>query len=176
MAELERVAEQTSTALRSTLGRLSRLVRGLCVIAFVVGAATYATLLWVTDRSEWVLLGLVICAAPFVAGLIAWWRVTRTLRVAPKALDDLHVVLRDRQVTASMGPLFDHDTQQPLGASMKNLGGIREELKRRRKELPALFSTVHAMVTVPGLSALAVVGTILLGMIGTVMLIVGLLT
>jgi hypothetical protein len=74
-----------------------------------------------------------------------------------------------------MGPLFDHDTQQPLGASMKSLGGIREELKRRRKELPALFSTVHAMVTVPGLAALAVVGTLLLGLIGTVMLIVGLL-
>ena len=176
MPELDRVAERTSTALHGTLGRLSRLVRGLCVGAFVVGAATYATLLWVTTGDEWILLGLVICAAPFVAGLLAWWRVTRTLAVAPKALDDLRAVLRDRQTASSMGLLFDHDTQQPLGAATKSLGGIREELKRRRKELPALFSTVHAVVTVPGLAAVAVVGTLLLGMIGTVMLIVGLLT
>src|SRR5687768_3863158 len=104
MPELDRIAEQTSGALRSTLGRLSGLARGLCVMALLVGGATYATLLWVTEGSEWVLLGAIVCAAPFLAGLLAWWRVTRTLALAPKALDDLHTVLRDRQAAQRMGP------------------------------------------------------------------------
>jgi len=175
MPELDRVAEKTSTALRGTLGRMTRLVRGLAVIALVVGAATYATLLWVTEGDEWVLLGLVICAVPLIAALLAFWRLSSTLKVAPKALDDLRTVLRDRQATAKMGPLFDHDTQQPLGTSARSMSGIRAELSTRRKELPALFSTVQALVTVPGLAAIAVVGTLVLGMIGTIMLIVGLL-
>jgi hypothetical protein len=175
MPELDRVAERTSTALRGTLGRLTRLVRGLCIGACIVGAATYVTLLWVTDGEDWVLLGAVICAAPLVAGLLAFWRLSSTLHVAPKALDDLRTVLRDRKATTAMGPLFDHDTQQPIGLSARNMSGIRAELRTRRKELPALFSTVQALVTVPGLAALAVIGTLLLGMVGTIMLIVGLL-
>ena len=170
MPELDRIALRTSTALRGTLGRLAALVRGLSIAALVVGAATYATLLWVTDGSEWVLLGAVICAAPFVAGLVAWWRLSRTLAVAPRALDDLHTVLRDRQAAARMGPLFDHDTQQPLGTSARSMSGIRTELNARRKELPALFSTVQALVTVPGLAAIAVLGTLLLGAVGTILL------
>jgi hypothetical protein len=175
MPELDRVAQKTSTALRGTLGRLTRLVRGLCIGALVVGAATYATLLWVTDGEEWIVLGAVICAAPLLAAVLAFWRLSSTLRVAPKALDDLHTVLRDRKATAAMGPLFDHDTQQPIGMSARSMSGIRSELQSRRKELPALFSTVQALVTVPGLAALAVIGTLLLGMVGTIMLIVGLL-
>jgi hypothetical protein len=176
MPELDRVAQRTSTALRGSLGRLGRLVRGLAIGALVVGAATYATLLWVTDGDDWVLLGAVICAAPFLAALVAWWRLSRTLAVAPKALDDLRTVLRDRQAVSRMGPLFDHDTQQPLGTSARSMGGIRHELRTRRRELPALFTTVQALVAVPGLAALAVIGTLLLGLVGTIMLVVGLLT
>src|SRR5688500_12645465 len=100
MAELEAIAERTSEALRLTLGRLTTLARGLTVGALVIGGATYATLLWVTDRDEWILLGIVICAAPFLAALLAWWRVSRTLKVAPKAFDDLQTVLHDRAARA----------------------------------------------------------------------------
>ena len=175
MRELDRDAQRTSTALHGTLSRLGRIVRALCVGALVIGVATYATLLWVTEGSEWILLGAVICAAPFAAAAVAYWRVTRTLTAAPRALDDLRTVLRDRQAATTMGPLFDHDTQQPLGRATVDMTGMRSELAARRKELPALFSTVQAIVTVPGLAALAVVGSLLLGMIGTIMLIVGLL-
>jgi hypothetical protein len=121
------VAERTSTALRGTLGRLTRLVRGLCIGAFIVGAATYVTLLWVTDGEDWVLLGAVICAAPLVAGLLAFWRLSSTLHVAPKALDDLRTVLRDRKATTAMGPLFD-----PRHATADRLVGPQHERHPRR--------------------------------------------
>jgi hypothetical protein len=163
MTDIELLAQRTSTTARTTLGRLGSLARGLAVTALLIAAATYATLLWVTDDSGWYVVGL-LCFVPFLAGAVV---------AAPKAVDDLQTVLRDGRARMQMGPLIDHDSQQPL-ATLRSMSSVRRELNDRRKELPALFSTVTALVTVPGLAAIAVLGTLLVGLVGTILLIAGL--
>lgn len=176
MTDIERIATRTADALGGTLRRLARLARGLLVLTIVIAAATYATGWWVFDGGGWTVVGAVLCGLPVLAAALAWWRVARTATVAPKALDDLRGLLHDQRLRKSMGVLFDHDTQQPIGMAATNLGGIRRELQQRRTEVPALFATVRAVTTVPGLAALSVAGIVGLGLLGTILLIVGIVS
>jgi hypothetical protein len=84
-----------------------------------------------------------------------------------------------------MGVVIDHDTGQvepstagvrPRAPTTVDLGRLRRQLVERKDQLPALWDTVRAVTTVPGLAAIATAGLIALGLLGTVLLIVGLVT
>ena len=171
---IEQVAISASDGLRATLGRLASLVGAVILVTAVVGAATFATGMWVFDGSTgWMVLGGVICLIPVGAAIVAWIFVRGAAKAAPQLLDDARTFLRSAG-TAS-GVLLDHDSGVALGMQDKTMGGLRRELLDRRRELPALFAGVRAITSVPGLAAIAVLGTVGVGLLGTILLIGGLI-
>ena len=60
-------------------------------------------------------------------------------------------------------------------SSSKTFTGVRTELASRSRELPALWAGVRAITSVPGLAAIAVLGMLAVGLLGTILLISSLL-
>lgn len=175
MADVELLATRASDGLRLLLARLASLTLGLVVVAAIIGVATFATGLWATDGGVWPVVGGIIGGLPVLWAGLAWWRIKQTQRLAPAALDDLRAVIGDHQSRGSMGVLIDHDTQQPIVATVRTLSAVRADLSARQTDWPALWQTLAAATTVPGLAALAVLGTVVAGAVGTVLLLAGLL-
>jgi hypothetical protein len=171
---IEQVAISASNGLRITLGRLSNLVGVVIVITAVIAVATFATGMWVFDASTgWIVLGGVICIVPVGAAIIAWVFVRGAAKAAPQLLDDARTFLRS--AGSASGMLIDHDSGVALGMQARSMGGLRRDLLDRRKELPALFAGVRAITSVPGLAAIAVLGAVGVGLLGTVLLVGGLI-
>ena len=73
--ESDAVALRVGSGLQFTLRRLATLAYGIAVVAAVVGAATFATGLWVFEgdgRTTWIIIGGLLCLVPVAAALIAW--------------------------------------------------------------------------------------------------------
>ncbi|MEO7370844.1 MAG: hypothetical protein ABIZ69_08285 [Ilumatobacteraceae bacterium] len=175
MADLERVAIRVSDGLRKTLARINTLARGIASISAIIGVATFITGLWIFDRSRptWIVLGGAICVAPTAAALLAWAYVRATVKVAPALLGNVRTLLDDSNSAANV--LINYDTGERLANNAKTFGGLQLDLKRRRAELPALYLGIRAICSVPGLAAIALLGTLAVGAIGTVLLIGGLI-
>lgn len=169
---MDKLSNDITRALTVSLGRVQNLVKAVALFAGVVAVATFVTGLQVFDgdgRSVWLTLGLVLCAIPAGAALIGWWMVRGARVAAPALVDNVNSLLKTSRDQAAV--LIDHDSGRALGVNAKSLSGLRIELVARRKELPALFAGVRALTSVPGLAAVAVLGTLLLGITGTVLLI-----
>ena len=175
MADLDRVAVRVSDGLHKTLSRISSLALGIATIAAVIGAATFATGWWVFDgsRSTWVVIGGALCLAPAAAALLAWFYVRVTMKVAPALLGNVRTLLDGSQSSANV--LINYDTGETLASTAKTFGGLQLDLKERRKELPALYLGIRAICSVPGLAAIAFLGTLAVGALGTVLLVAGLI-
>lgn len=174
VADLDRLAVQISDGLRKTLARVGTLVIGVTIVAAVVGVATFATGLWLfrDSRPSWIVFGGLLCAIPIVASALGWLYVRGTARIAPALVGDVRTLLRDSRSSAKV--LINHDTGERLASTAKTFGTLRTELKTRRRDMPALFAGVRAITSVPGLAAIAVIGTLLVGVLGTILLILGL--
>ncbi len=173
--ETDEVVRRVSDTLQQTFRRLTSLATGIGIFAFLIGAATFATGLWVFDRSRvsWAAIGGAICAIPLLAALIGRHLVRRTAKRAPELVADVRMFLDTSVKSAQV--LIDHDSGQPVAGYVKGFKTLRGELKERRKELPALFAGVKAITSVPGIAAVAVLGLCLVGTLGTVLLIGGLI-
>ena len=174
MAESHSVAVRVAEGLRRILARLGSLALGVAEVAAVIGLATFATGWWVFggSRSTWIIVGGALCIAPSLAAVIAWWRVRRTVRVAPDLVSDVKSLMHQSQgaaevlITYDAGDRFDHDRPglRPVG-SIFATGGARS---CRR-------AGVRAITTLPGLVAIALLGTLCVGALGTILLIGGLI-
>jgi hypothetical protein len=175
MTDLDRRATQVADGLRATLDRLSSLILVVAALAATIGVATFATGWWVFDRSHatWTVIGGAICLVPVVAALRGWWYVRATARVAPRLVDDVRGFLGESRQAA--GVLIDHDSGQALAVSARSFGSLRAELNERRRDFPALYAGVRAITGVPGLAAIAVLGMLAAGALGTILLIGGLI-
>ena len=174
MADLDRMALRVSDGLRKTLSKVNTLAIGVTSVAAAIGAATFATGMWVFDRSRptWIVLGGAVCLAPAAAALLAWFFVRATIKVAPALLDNVRTALADARSPANV--LIDYDSGERLASNNKTLGALQVHLKEHRKELPSLYLWIRAISSVPGLVAIAVLGTIGVGALGTILLIAGL--
>jgi hypothetical protein len=175
MSDLDLVAARAADALQMLLSRLATLTFGLMGLAAGIGAATYATGLWVSHGTVWPVLGALVCGLPASAGALAWWRVRRTQVHAPAALRDLRALIRDRRSRSAVSVLIDVDSRQPVLTTVRSLAGLRADLEARGADWAALTQTLRAATTVPGLAALTIVGMLLVGGLGTMMLLIGLL-
>ncbi|MBK5332548.1 MAG: hypothetical protein JJD93_11285 [Ilumatobacteraceae bacterium] len=175
MADLDRVAVRVSDGLRKTLSRISSLALGIAAIAAVIGVATFFTGLWIFtgSRPAWIVIGGAVCLAPPAAALLAWFYVRVTLRVAPALLSNVRTLLEGSQKAANV--LINYDTGERLASTAKSFGDLQLDLKERRKEFPALYLGIRAICSVPGLAAIAFLGTLAVGALGTILLIAGLL-
>jgi hypothetical protein len=168
------VAADVTSGIRLTLGRVGRLVRGVAVIAVLIGLATFLTGWWVFDGSAgWLLIGGALCALPAAAAIAGWWMVTRTARTAGNLVSDVRTLLTSSKGGADV--LVDYDSGQSIAVTSRSFGNLRQELSSRRTELPDLFAGVKAITSVPALAAIALLGILLLGMFGTVLLLAGLI-
>jgi len=173
--EPELLARDVGEGLQRTLNRLAALVSRLAQLAGVVGAATFATGWWIFDgsRPAWIVLGGVLCLAPVAAALMAWFLIRTTARLAPGFAQDVKMFAETS--SNSVRVLLDHDTGRPIGGRARSLGAMRQELNERRKQLPALFAGVRAITSVPGLAAVTLGGIVVVGAVGTILLIGGLI-
>lgn len=173
--ETDVVVHRVSDTLQRTLRRLATLATGVALIAFVIGSATFATGLWIFDgsRAVWAVVGGAICLLPLLAALVGRFLVRQTAKRAPQLVGDVRAFLDSTVDSAKV--LIDHDSGQPVAWYVSNFRSLRRELGERRRELPALFAGVRAITSVPGLAATAVVGTLIVGGLGTVLLIGGLI-
>jgi hypothetical protein len=175
MADLDRVAIRVSDGLRNTLSRINTLALGIAGITAMIGLATFATGLWIFDgsRPAWIVIGGVLCFAPTAAALLAWFLVRSTVKLAPALLGNVRTLLDDSQSASSV--LINYDTGERLASTAKTFGNLQIDLKQRRKELPALYAGIRAICSVPGLAAIALLGTLAVGALGTILLIGGLI-
>jgi hypothetical protein len=175
MADLDRLAVQVSEGLRKTLSRISTLALGIAAMAAVVGLATFLTGLWIFDgsRPTWIVIGGALCLAPTFAALLAWFFVRATVKFAPAMVGNVRTLLDDSHSAADV--LINYDTGERLTSNAKTLGSLQLDLKERRKDLPALYAGIRAICSVPGLAAIALLGTLAVGALGTILLIGGLI-
>ncbi|MEP7115762.1 MAG: hypothetical protein ABI862_21030 [Ilumatobacteraceae bacterium] len=175
MADLDRMAIRVSDGLRKTLSRISTLALGVAAITATIGIATFATGLWIFDgsRPAWVVIGGALCLAPTVAVLLAWFLVRSTVKFAPALIGNVRTMLDDSHGAADV--LINYDTGERLTGTAKSFSTLRLDLRERRKELPALYASIRAITSVPGLVAIALLGTLAVGALGTILLIGGLI-
>lgn len=172
----ELVARRASEGLQFTLRRLASLAAGIAVMAIAIGAATFATGLWVFGSKSvgWFVVGGFLSFGPALAATIATFRVRRIADRSPSLRDEVRA-FRGNASRSSADVLLDYDSGQPVAVTAKSLGGLRADLEARAKEFPALTAAVRAITTVPKLTALSVMGTMAAGALGTVLLLIGLL-
>lgn len=175
MADLDRLAGEASAGLGQLLTRLGALAGVVALITAVIGLATFATGWWVFDGSTgWMVVGGLLCAAPFTAALVAWFWVRATAALAGRLVDDLRTFLAGDQAGAA-GMLVDLDSGVALTMQARTLSGLRQSVEIRRRELPALYVAVRAVTRVPMLAFGAVLGVLGVGALGTILLIAGLI-
>ena len=173
MANIDRAATAASSAIRRTLERLRSLAAITALITLVVGAATFATGWWVFHgTTSWLVIGGVLCAAPVVAAAIAWVFVRATVRLSDQLLPDVRTLMGQSREASSM--FIDYDSGQALGIQARSFRQLRSEVTTRKAQLPALYVCTRAITSVPGLAAMAIIGTVLMGGFGTILLLVGL--
>jgi hypothetical protein len=175
MADLDRVAVRVSDGLRKTLARVNTLALGIAGVTATIGLATFATGLWIFDgsRPTWIVVGGALCFAPTIAALLAWFYVRATIKVAPALQANVRTLLDESHSAANV--LINYDTGERLTSTAKTFGNLQLDLRKRRKELPALWAGIRAITSVPGLVAIALLGTLAIGALGTILLIGGLI-
>lgn len=172
--ETDVVVQRVSDALQLTLKRLSSLASGVAVVAAVVGATTFGAGWWVfaDSRTAWIVVGGIICLIPVGAALIARVLLRMTAKYAPQLINNVRTFLGGSSPASRV--LLDYDSGRPVITSSRTFSHLRDELEVRHLELPALWAGVRAITRVPGLTAIAVLGIFGVGLLGTILLINGL--
>jgi hypothetical protein len=157
------------------LARVNTLALGIAGVTATIGLATFATGLWIFDgsRPTWIVIGGALCFAPTIAALLAWFYVRATIKVAPALQANVRTLLDESHSAANV--LINYDTGERLTSTAKTFGNLQLDLRKRRKELPALWAGIRAITSVPGLVAIALLGTLAIGALGTILLIGGLI-
>jgi hypothetical protein len=167
-------ARRIGEGLQVTLRRLASLVGGLVLIALLISMATFATGWWVFDGSTtWIVIGGGLCLVPVVAATLAWLWVHGAARYAPRLVDDIGTFLQTPSPAANV--LIDYDSGQPIATSARSFSGLSADLSARKSDLPALWIGIRTITKVPALAAIAVLGMLLVGALGTILLIGGLI-
>lgn len=178
---------------RLAAGRIEEILRRgrrLATIEAVVAAAAgvfcllaVAAALSGPARGTWLAVGLIPCAVPAGAALVARHALAGASRVSGIAADFSR--LKDdpaiRSVVASLGDaLRDRRNRVASGrhllASGRRLLELRRLVGHRRSELTDLWASLLAITRLPLLAGVAAIGSLILGAIGVVATIVALLT
>lgn len=180
MANLHDVAEIASQRIGSVAERAKPIARGVALLASACGGLAYlvgALVLHSPFRYIWLVIGLVVCAAPAYAVWKAFTNLRRAAASITAAARDLQELLGDRTVRDALYELADHkdDTASaPLIGLGKDLMPLRSAVSGHRPQLRGLWETISAVTTLPGLLAFGIMGSFGLLILSVVAVLVGL--
>ncbi len=142
-------------------------------LAYLVGALVFRG----SWRYAWLVVGLIICAAPAWALWQAFRRLQKATEALPRTAAELQSLTGDRTVRDALYTLVerpDDAASAPLIALGKELNTLRSAVSSHRKELFDLWETITAVTALPGLMALGIVGSFGLLIFSVVAVLVGL--
>jgi hypothetical protein len=176
------IAELAAERIDATLRRARPVARGVALLTTACGVLAYVVGLLVfhgSARTGWAIIGVLLCAVPSVA----IWRAYSRLRHAGRAIGSLAgslaSLMSDRRGRDALVELAERDSDPrdaPLVTLGKDLITIRRVLNDRRQEVSDLRQAVVAITTLPGLMALAILGSVGLLILSVVFAVYGALT
>lgn len=180
MANLQDIAQLASDRIGAVVARARPVARGVALLASACGGLAYLVGALVFRggwRYGWLIVGLVICAAPAWSLWQAFRRLRRATEALPRTAAQVQSLTGDRTVRDALYTLVEQpeDVQSaPLIALGKELNTLRSAVSPHRKELFDLWATITAVTTLPGLMALGIVGSFGLLIFSVVAVLVGL--
>lgn len=172
--ESEVVGLQAGQRIQRVLERIVSLASAVVMFSVLVCLATFATGWWVFDGSAgWIVAGGLLCGFPIVTAVWAWWLVRVAVKLATAIPRELQRYGQTESTAARA--LIDVDTGQPIASYSRQFGGVQVDLKKHARDMPALYFAVRALVRVPILAAITLIGVFCVGGLGTLLLIVGLI-
>lgn len=178
MADLKSLADQASAHIASVAKRGCTLAGGVALLAIATGGFAYLVGLLVTSggwRWTWAIVGLLLCAIPAMAVLVAYRRLRTATKTMAATSSDLLSIAADKQIRNALTDLSglarDDQKGPPLVQLGRDLLGLRTVVMEHKDELVHLRQSVMAVTSFPGLMALGTVGSFgLLGLSATVVL------
>ena len=149
---------------------------GWSLIALLISVATFATGWWVFDgrHRPGSSSAAPLCLVPVVAATLGLAvRPRRSPLRAPPRRRHRHVPAARRRRPRRAHRLRHRSADRDVGAAAS--AGSRPTSARRKVDLPALWVGVRAITVVPALAAIAVLGMLMVGALGTILLIGGLI-
>lgn len=163
------IAELASQRLATIAARATVLIKGVAVFAAVGAVLAYAVGWFAFPRSArlvWAIVGLVVCFAPLLAVFVATRRLRQVRTAIPETAAELRAVMNDRAMLAALTELVDrdedHDQSTPLIKLGRELNDLRRASAGHRQVLTNAWESITALTSLPGLAALALVGTMAL--------------
>jgi hypothetical protein len=176
------MADTATRRLVAISDRASTLARGVLLLAGAAGVLAYAVG-WFTFpssfRAVWGVGGLLVCFAPAAAVLIATRRLRRIRTVVPETAAELRSLASDRTLRAALVEIVDrddgHEASTPLVKLGRELMTLRSAVSSHRDQLGNVWQSVVALTTLPGLVAIATIGTFALFLFSAIAVVVRLL-
>lgn len=180
MASLQDIAQLAGERIRLVIERARPIARGVALLASACGGLAYvvgALVLHGGWRIAWLVVGLVVCAAPAFALWTSFRRLRRATAWLPAAVAQLQALTTDRQARNALYELVERGEDPntaPLLSVGKSLNRLRKVVSSHRREMTGLWQTVNAVTTLPGLLVLGIVGSFGLLIFSVVVVLVGL--
>ena len=180
MASLHDIALLASERIGAVISRARPVARGVALLASACGGLAYivgALVLHGGWRSGWLVLGLVVCAAPAWSLWTAFRRLQHATAALPTTAAQLEALTGDRAVRDALYELVekgDDIRNAPIITLGKGLNRLRKAVSNHRQQLSGLWETISAVTTLPGLMVLGIVGSFGLLIFSVVAVLVGL--
>ncbi|MBA2338218.1 MAG: hypothetical protein H0V96_10760 [Acidimicrobiia bacterium] len=156
--------------------RLATIEAVVAAVAGVFCLIAVAAALSDSARGAWLAIGLVPCAIPAGAALVARQALAGASRASGIA-SDVSRLKDDPAVRRAIADIGDAlRDRRHLVASGRRLLALRRIVSNRRSELTDLWASLLAITRLPLLAGVAAIGSLILGAIGVVATIVALLT
>lgn len=177
MADVDELARRT-TGLVTDLARKGMvLATWFAMVVLVIGGLAYLTGLAGLEgsaRSAWTLVGAVMLVIAAGAPLLARWRLSSVRRHATELVDELRTLIaRDGNAQRVVIETIAVEEQEPaeVGELRPVIYDSRQFTRLRQvtltaNDLRALPGVMRTVTTFPGLLAIALLGTIVFGILG----------
>lgn len=183
MADVDELAQRTSTLVTSLARRGMTLAAGVAAVVFVVGGLAYLTGLAGLEgsvRSAWVVVGAVMLVVAVGAPLLARWRLRGVLRDTTQLISELtSLIKRDdsaQRVVIETVPVDPPTAGQPGDVRPMMLFETRQFTRLRQVSMNAndlrhLPGAMQAVTSFPLMLAVALIGVIVFAVLGFLFLI-----
>jgi hypothetical protein len=177
MADVDELTRRTTTLVTGLAAKAMRLAAGVAVVVLIVGGLSYLTGLAGLDgsaRSLWTVLGLIMLVVAVGAPLLAWWRLAAVSKRASALAGDIRTLIT-RDADARRVVIETVTVDEPQPADVRELRPAVYDSRQfnrlrtvtvKASDLRELPAAIRAVTTFPWLLALALLGTLVFGLLG----------